>query len=207
MHMVAPAKQWTADAVRALPDDGRRYELIDAILHVNGVAIPNGDLAAFNPAMTPSPSTRHQRLAFALARILADYVDQERCGEVSLSPADLELVTGSIVQPDIFVAPLIGGRPIDNWEDISSLLLAVEVLSPSTARTDRIRKRLYYQRAGVPEYWIVDGDTQVIERWRPGDDRPELVVGRIEWHPLGAKEALTIDLEKFFTRRSPPAVS
>jgi Uma2 family endonuclease len=200
MHMVAPAKQWTVDAVRALPDDGRRYELIDANLHVNGVAVPNGDLAALDPAMTPSPAPRHQHRVLALARMLADYVDRERCGLVMISPADLELRTGSIVQPDIFVTRLFDGGPPPEWNVVSTLLLAVEVLSPSTARTDRIRKREYYQRAGVPEYWIVDNDAQVIERWRPGDDRPELLAERIEWRPEGTGSPLIIDLEKLFTR-------
>ena len=200
MHMVAPAKMWTVDAVRALPDDGRRYELIDAMLHANGVAIPNGDLAGLDPAMTPSPTPLHQLRAFALARILADYVDRERCGSVMLSPADLELAPGTIVQPDVFVTPPPGEGAILSWAQIASVLLAVEVLSPSTARTDRIRKRSYYQRAGVPEYWIVDNDAQAIERWRPGDERPEILAARITWQPDGATEPLTIDLDKFFTR-------
>jgi Uncharacterized protein conserved in cyanobacteria len=187
---------WTA--VRALPDDGRRYELIDAMLHVNGVAVPNGNLDALDPVMTPSPRRKHQRTAFALARILADHVEREHCGEVSLSPADLELIPGTIVQPDVFVTPLIDGRPGDEWEDASSLLLAVEILSPSTARTDRIRKRAYYQGAGVPEYWIIDGDSEVVERWRPRDTRPEIVTGSIEWHAHGAEAPLTIDLDRLF---------
>jgi Uma2 family endonuclease len=80
------------------------------------------------------------------------------------------------------------------------VLLAVEVLSPTTARTDRIRKRSYYQRAGVAEYWIVDNDAQAIERWRPGEERPEILASRITWQPDGANEPLTIDLDKFFTR-------
>lgn len=200
MHMVAPAKQWTVDAVRALPDDGRRYELIDAILHVNGVAVPDGDLDAFEPAMTPSPAPRHQHRVLTLARVLADYTDRQRCGVVMISPADLELAAGTIVQPDIFVTPLFSGGPPPDFADVTSLFLAVEVLSPSTARTDRIRKRAYYQRAGVPEYWIVDNDAQVIERWRPDDERPEILTARITWHPEGAHEPLVIDLEQLFTR-------
>lgn len=200
MHMVAPAKLWTADAVRALPDDGRRYELIDAILHVNGVAVPGGDLAAVDRAMTPSPSARHQRCVLALARILADYADREGFGEVSISPADLELTPGNIVQPDIFVTALIDGKPIDDWAEISTLFLAIEVLSPSTARADRTRKRAYYQRAAVPEYWIADSDSHLVERWRPGDDRPEILTGSIDWQPDGASAPLVIDLENFFKR-------
>ena len=200
MHMVGPAKLWTADAVRALPEDGRRYELIDGMLYVNGVAVPGGDLATVDHAVTPSPSARRQRRVLALARILADYVDREGFGEVSISPADLELAPGSMVQPDIFVTALIDGKPIADWADVSTLFLAVEVLSPSTARADRVRKRVYYQRAAVPEYWIVDGESHLIERWRPDDERPEILTSSIEWRPAGASAPLVIDLEKFFTR-------
>ena len=200
MRMVAPAKLWTAEAVRALPDDGRRYELIDAILYVNGVAVPDGDLAALDPAMTPSPAARHQHRMFSLARLLADYVDEERCGVVMLSPADLSLAAGTIVQPDIFVTPLFAGGPPSDFAEVSALLLAVEVLSPSTARVDRVLKRKYYQRARVPEYWIVDNDTRAIERWRPTDERPEILAERIAFHPEGATQPLVIDLEKLFTR-------
>lgn len=198
MHMVAPATLWTLEAVRALPDDGRRYELIDSLLHVNGVVVPNGYLAGLDPAMTPAPDARHQRRTFNLARTLADYVDRCHCGTVMLSPADLSLAAGQIVQPDIFVAPLVAGHPPEDWADVKSLLLAVEVLSPSTARTDRVRKRLHYQRADVPEYWIVDGDARIIERWHRNDDRAELLADHIEWRPEGVGESLVIDLEKYF---------
>ena len=136
----------------------------------------------------------------ALARLLADYADRERCGLVMISPADLELSAGTIVQPDIFVTRRFDGGPPAEWRAVDSLLLAVEVLSPSTARADRIRKRSYYQRAGIPEYWIVDSDSQVIERWRPADERPEIVAGSIEWHPEGVTQPLVINLETFFTR-------
>jgi Uma2 family endonuclease len=50
---------------------------------------------------------------------------------------------------------------------VKALLLAVEVLSPSSAHFDRVRKRRFFQRVGVPEYWIVDVDARLIERWRP----------------------------------------
>ena len=51
---------------------------------------------------------------------------------------------------------------------MSKLLLAAEVISPSSARGDRVDKREAYQRNGVPEYWIVDTAARVVERWHPG---------------------------------------
>jgi Uma2 family endonuclease len=77
------------------------------------------------------------------------------------------------------------------------LLLAVEVLSPSSGRYDRVTKRPHYQRH-VPEYWIVDLDARLFERWRAGDERPEILTETLEWTPAGASEPFTLDLIRFF---------
>jgi hypothetical protein len=77
-------------------------------------------------------------------------------------------------------------------------LLAVEVLSPSTARHDRGGRRVHYQKAGVAEYWIADLDARVVERWRPDDERPEVIRDRMIWHPDGAKKPLVVQLSKLF---------
>jgi Uma2 family endonuclease len=50
----------------------------------------------------------------------------------------------------------------------------------------------------VPEYWIVDLDTRAVERWRPGDERPEILVTSIEWQTGAAHPALVIDLDEYF---------
>ena len=76
--------------------------------------------------------------------------------------------------------------------------LAVEILSPSTARLDRQVKRRLYQRQGVPEYWIVDIDARLVERWRPADDRPEILTERLTWQPDPARPALGVDLGAYF---------
>ena len=78
------------------------------------------------------------------------------------------------------------------------LILAVEILSPVTARADRIVKRRLYQGEGVPEYWIVDVDARLVERWRPGDERPEIVTDRLEWRPDPAHSALEMELAAYF---------
>lgn len=80
---------------------------------------------------------------------------------------------------------------------IRELLLAVEVLSPSSSRHDRVRKRPLYQRH-LPDYWIVDLDARLIERWRPGDDRPELLTEALSWHPTGAVTPFTLDIPAYF---------
>jgi Uma2 family endonuclease len=100
----------------------------------------------------------------------------------------------------VFVQGLVGGRLPEGWNVGAPLLLAVEVLSPSTARADRTIKRRRFQRARIPEYWIVDPDARVIERWRPDDERPEILAERVTWQPEGTAEPLTIELPPLFAR-------
>lgn len=200
MHMVASAKRWTVEEVLTLPEDGRRYELIDGVLLVNGVAVPMGDLATLDPAMTPSPTWTHQRAVVKLVGWLDDYVERHRIGCAFAAPADVPLAHGQLVQPDVFVVPLTaGGKAPTNWTEAGALLLAIEILSPSTARTDRVRKRVLYQRVGVPDYWIVDVDARLVERWAPDDAGPTLHTTFIDWFPAGAAEPLTLDLAAYFT--------
>ncbi len=198
MDMATIRKRWTAEEVRALPEDGRRYELIDGILIVNGVEIPSGDLADATRDVTPSPTWGHQDVAGALYVVLRPYVREYRIGHLLSAPADTAPLPGTVAQPDLFVVPLIDGSAPHAWEEVGRLLLAVEILSPTSGRTDRVRKRRLYQRASVPEYWIVDPGSQTIERWRPGDERAELLVERVVWHPDPATPALTIELPTLF---------
>jgi Uma2 family endonuclease len=179
--MPETARRWTAEMVRALPDDGNRYEVIDGELFV-----------------TPAPRALHQRAVGELFVRLWHYVRAAKAGEAMTSPADIEFREDRLVQPDIFVITLRpGGRKVREWQEIKSLVLAVEVLSPSTARADRQVKRRLYQEEPVGEYWIVDLDARVIERWRHGDQRPEVPSDRLAW-PAPSTPALEIDLPAFF---------
>ena len=188
MGMPQTVERWTAERVKALPADGNRYECVDGELLV-----------------TPAPRPRHQVALLALLRHLDAYLSEHRFGDALLSPADIELDDETLVQPDLFVLPQGESRRLKTWKDVSRLLLAVEVLSPSTARADRIIKRRRYQRAGVPEYWVVDLDARLIERWRPGDERPELLSDTLFWQPDPAQPALNLDLAALFADTAPQA--
>ena len=190
-------KRWTAQEVRALMDENRptpRYELIDGELLVS--------FDSHEPDVTNAPTIEHQRSVRALLRVLDAYLTVD-IGEALSAPADIELEPGTIVQPDLFVIPAgVGGLP-HSWQGVQGMLLVVEVLSPSTARYDRVIKRRFYQRMDVPEYWIVDTSSRLIERWRPEDERPELLDRSISWQPAGTTEPLVLDLEKFFAEHQP----
>jgi Uma2 family endonuclease len=189
--MGMPAKvvrrRWTASEVRRLTADAPnwwpRYELID------------GDLV-----VTPSPGPPHQRAVTLLLVALATYCDAHAVGIAMPSPADIELEPESVRQPDVFVLPTA------EWKRIAregfparELLLAVEVLSPSTADVDRVAKRALYQQR-VSEYWVVDVDARVLERWRPGDIHPEFATRQITWHPAGAPMPLVVDAVALFAQ-------
>lgn len=180
---MAVSTNWTAEMVRALPDDGNRYEVIDGELLV-----------------TPSPVEVHQRAVALLSFELALWLRTHTIGEVLTSPADLELDKHGLVQPDVFVQGFIDGRVSRRWNSGAPLMLVAEILSPSTARYDRITKRKRFQRAGIPEYWIVDIDGRLVERWRPGDERPEILADKLTWQPESVAAPLVIDLVAMFAR-------
>jgi Uma2 family endonuclease len=182
MGMLHAPTHWTAAAVRDLPDDGQRYELVDGELVV-----------------TPAPSWIHQRVAAALFHRIHGWLASTRVGVILFSPADIALGEDEILQPDLFVVPPGEHGPIRDWTDVTRLLLAIEILSPSTARFDRLLKRRRYQRAGVPEYWIVDPDARLVERWRPEDTRPEVVGEILTWQPDPGQPALETDLVALFS--------
>lgn len=176
-------RRWTAAEVRALIEENPlvtpRYELVDGELLV-----------------TPSPRNPHQLVVIELIAALHEYLRRERVGRVLTSPSDIELEPESVLQPDVFVMPPEEAER--RAFPVHELMLAIEVLSPSSARFDRGRKRLYYQRNGVDEYWIVDIDSRMVERWRPADERPEVITEMLEWRPAGCTEALVIDLPLLF---------
>lgn len=184
--MAMPALEphyWTSAGVRALPEDGNRYECIDGELLV-----------------TPSPSFEHQYTVLELAVLLRPYVRGHSLGDLAVSPSDVEIEPATLVQPDVFVAVSREGSKIRSWNEIGSLLLAVEVLSSSTARYDRVVKRRFYQRAGVGEYWIADNDSRVIERWVGREERPEIAAVELIWTPKLGIEPLRIDVAEMFAR-------
>lgn len=181
MRMAAQA-YYSAEMVRALPDDGRRYETV------------HGELL-----VTPAPRAWHQEIAARLLLQLRYYLDEQQVGHVFASPADLSWGPDILVQPDLFVVTLDEARTLD-WSRMRSLLLTIEVLSPTTVRYDRFTKRRLYQEVGVPLYWMVDPDDSSVEVWTPEAVFPTTQRERLVWQPAGAGKPLVIELGELFER-------
>ncbi len=166
MVMAAVSPVTTIEELLALPEDGQRHELLDGV-HV----------------VTPSPAYRHQDLVGNLLVLLRAALLPHPTLRTLTSPADIVLGPRTLVQPDLFVVRIDPEHPPVAWADAGLPLLAIEILSPSTAARDRGAKRRIYQAAGVAEYWIVDPDARLIERWTPGEARPEIITDRLVWEP------------------------
>lgn len=187
MPAIAPPRYWSEDeffAARELAPLGERWELVDGELLV-----------------TPSPHWRHQGIVLRLAFLLDSYVRVHGLGTVYTAPLDVRLEPGLVLQPDILVVP--AGHLRHRDDVVSNLLLACEIISPSSARFDRVVKRPRYQRQRVAEYWIVDGESQTIERWQPDDERPAIVADGLTWHPDSASEPFQLDVPLMFRDAAP----
>jgi Uma2 family endonuclease len=139
--------QWTYNHYAALPEDGKRYEIIDGVLYL----------------MPPSPNEWHQGAVAVLTAYLVFHIKFRGLGKVYSAPFDVELAFDTVVQPDILVV-LNENLPIITFSHVVGAPdLAVEMLSPGTARYDRVKKYNAYARAGVREYWIADPKKKTVE--------------------------------------------
>jgi Uma2 family endonuclease len=179
MGMAAPL-YYSAEMVRALPDDGNRYETV------------HGELL-----VTPAPRVWHQEVARRIFSRLDRYLEDHSVGCLFYSPADISWGDDVLVQPDIFVADRNEVRSLE-WSQVKTLLLAIEVLSPATARYDRYTKRRLYQEVGIPCYWIVDPDDKLVEVWSPESLFPAVERECVRWRPGGMNEDFVLDLEGLF---------
>src|SRR2546430_3887760 len=179
MGMVAPV-YYTVDMVRALPEDGNRYEVV------------HGDLL-----VTPAPRPWHEVILGRLRSTLATYLRDHSVGHVFAGRSDISWGQDILVEPDLFVVPLEQARTLE-WSRMTSLLLVAEVLSPSSLRYDRFTKRRLYQERRIPVYWVVDGDERGVEGLTPQTPIPAIEREQLSWHPAGAGRPFTLDLAQLF---------
>lgn len=141
-----PQGSWTYEDYAALPDDGRRYEI------VNGVLV-----------MAPAPDLDHQSIVVRLSHYLFMHVELAGLGRVLPGPVDVELGPKNVYQPDLVVVLNAHLDRVAEKKIIGAPDLVVEIASPSTAAYDRLTKNERYARAGITEYWIVKPLRRTIE--------------------------------------------
>ncbi len=158
--------------------DGCRYECIDGELLV-----------------TPAPRFDHGHALQCLALALTAAIGSAK--RVFYGVLDLRPERNALVEPDLLVfrEPMSRRTTLDDMGGVSVL---VEVLSPSTAQRDRGIKRRFYQRARIAEYWIVDLESRVVERWRPDDARPEVLHDVLAWLDAATGTECQLNLTAFF---------
>lgn len=171
------------------PDD-ERWELIDGEVF----------------AMTPAPTPQHAEVITRLLWELGDYFRKGPC-KVFTSPFDVRLPKGeeedeeveTVVQPDILI--VCDERKIDKKGCRGAPDIVVEVISPSTASYDQIRKRRLYERAGVKEFWIIHPDDRLAVVFRREEDG---IFGKSEYYEAESKmevqlfPGLIIDFSQVF---------
>ncbi len=165
------------------PDDGNRHEIVEG-----------------EWIMTPPPTFNHQRVVANILHILESHVRSRNLGDVLASPVGVELSRHDVVQPDVLF--LSGRRSsvarADGLHGAPDLV--VEVLSPSTAGIDRLRKHRAYERAGVREYWIVDPQSLSVEVVEFGRARRTRVLKEGQSFESAVLPGLTVKLADIFSR-------
>ncbi len=160
----------TYQDLRRLPDDGRRYELLDGTLLV-----------------TPAPTTLHQRCVARLLLVLAPACEPDQ--EVLPAPVDWYVAATTVLEPDLVVVRRrdVGRRRLERVP-----VVAVEVLSPATRRRDLGDKRSAYEDAGLPHYWVVDPAVPSLTVFRLVAGRLERSAAAIGRTPLRLTEPFTV---------------
>jgi Uma2 family endonuclease len=139
-----PGHVWTTDDLDALPEDGVRRELLDGVLLVS-----------------PSPTRIHQKIAALLTAAL-----DETC------PAHLDVTQNVNVRfserrsfaPDVLVITDAAARRAERSYMPHEVVLAVEIVSPTSVSMDRITKPALYAQAGIPFYWCIETDHGITVR-------------------------------------------
>jgi len=137
--------EWTEEDYYKLPETNRIIDLSEGRLIIS-----------------PSPTPKHQKILGKLYRLIGDYISINNLGEAVMSPTDVRLWKGKIRHPDIaFMSKEHKKRITTKRWGIPDLV--VEIISKGNKRQDKVDKFNEYQKAGIPEYWIVDPFEQTIE--------------------------------------------
>jgi len=133
--------RWTYESYAAIPNDGKRHEIIEGEHFVN-----------------PAPNLYHQQISRRLQFQLYKSIELAGLGVVINAPVDVQLSDQDIVQPDLVIIRKANSYIMTPTKVKGIPDLLVEILSPSNSAHDLETKRPVYERCRVPEYWIVFPD-------------------------------------------------
>ena len=146
------ALRWTSADLEVLPDDGKRYEIIDGELY-----------------MSRQPHWHHQRTCGKIFVALETWSAQTGTGETNLAPGVIFAEDDDVAPDVVWISQARRATALGPEGHLHAAPeLVVEVLSPGVAneRRDRDAKLKLYSRRGVLEYWIVDWRAQQIAVYR-----------------------------------------
>ena len=176
---VEPQRLYTYADLQAFPEDNLRREIIDGQLFV-----------------TAAPRIRHQGAVATLTARLWEY-GREHGGRVFPAPTDVFFSDTSVVEPDVL---FVRADHLDRLEERfvrSAPDLVVEISSPSTRNLELVRKRDLYERFGVPEYWYVDLDADLIQVYRLDEGYSVArIVGRGDTIDAAALPGLSLSVDE-----------
>lgn len=115
-----------------------------------------------------APIPKHQEVLLELAVVLRQYA-RAVGGKIYIAPTEVELDVENVYEPDLVYLAPHSACQVSEKRLIGAPELVLEVLSPSTAKHDRVAKFRAYGARGVREYWIVDPQHQTLEQWVNGE--------------------------------------
>ncbi len=152
----SPQPQPAWDIAKLFPDQGSWSEEDFLELDAQRTEFTDGVVEVL-----PVPTTKHHRILFLLCRMLHDFAAPDRIGEVLPAGVKIRLRTGKLREPDVVFMLTEHADRITNPFWIGADLV-IEVVSPDDPARDYEKKRIDYAEANVPEYWIVDPQTERI---------------------------------------------
>lgn len=149
-----------------IPDEKVRFSYADYCSWDESVRVELIDGVVYD--MSPAPNRRHQEILREFSLVFGGFLKDKSC-EVYFAPFDVRLFSEkkkdedvfTVVQPDLTV--VCDKSKLDDRGCNGSPDFILEILSPSSAKHDRWRKHVLYQKAGVREYWIVDPLNETVE--------------------------------------------
>ena len=173
---------WTYERYLQLPDDGKRYEVINGRLYVS-----------------PSPNAVHQTLSRRL-QFLFYQLELKGEGYIYNAPMDLKMENATPVQPDLMWFTSAQKAQIRKKFLLGPPNLIVEIQSPSTASRDRVIKLRNYAVNGVLHYWLLDPESQTLEMLRLDGEtyRVAVALGPDDRYEAADFPGVVVDMAQLF---------